>query len=83
MNATLSVDGKIVIPDELRKVAHLHPGDTLEIQIYKGTLVLRKHQPLSPEQCAGLLERSRTQSKPTSEDDEAVEQAVREVRARR
>jgi AbrB family looped-hinge helix DNA binding protein len=82
MNATLSADGKIVIPPELRESAQLRPGDTLDIQLYKGTLVLRKHQPLSPDQCAALLERSRSQPKPSAEDDAAVEQAIREVRAR-
>ena len=83
MNATLSADGKIVIPPELRESAHLNPGDTLDIQLYKGTLLLRKHQPLSPEQCVALLERSRSQPKPTPEDDAAVEQAIREVRSAR
>ena len=83
MNATLSADGKIVIPPELCDSAQLKPGDTLEVQFHKGTIVLRKHQPLTPEQCAALLERSRSQTKPTPEDDTAVEQAVREVRARR
>lgn len=83
MNATLSADGKIVIPPELRDSAQLKPGDTLDIHLYKGTLVLRKHQPLSAEQCASLLERSRSQAKPATEDDAAVEQAIREVRAQR
>ena len=83
MNATLSPDGKLVIPRELRETAELKPGDTLDIQLYKGTLVLRKHQPLTPEQCAALLERSRAQLKPTPADDDAVEQAIREARTRR
>jgi AbrB family looped-hinge helix DNA binding protein len=83
MNATLSADGKIVIPPELRERAQLHPGDTLDIQLYKGTLLLRKHQPLSPEQCAALLECSRSQPAPAPEDDAAVEQAIREVRSAR
>lgn len=83
MNAMLSADGQIVIPRELRDRAHLQPGDTLEVQLYKGTLVLRKHQPLSPEQAAALLERSRSQPQPAPEDDAAVEQAIGEVRARR
>ena len=83
MNATLSADGQVVIPRELREGAHLQPGDTLEVQLYKGTLVLRKHQPLSPEQAAALLERSRSQPAPTPEDDAAVTQAIGEVRARR
>ena len=83
MNATLSSDGQIVIPRELRESAQLRPGDTFDVQLYKGTLVLRKHQPLSPEQAATLLERSRAQPKPTPEDDAAVEQALREVRAQR
>ena len=83
MNAVLTEDGKIVIPSELRANAHLKAGDTLDVHYYKGTIVLRKHQPLTPEQCAALLERSRSQPKPTSEDDATVEQAVREVRAQR
>ncbi len=83
MNAVLTDDGKLALPMELRENARLRPGDTLDVQIYKGSIVLRKHQPLTQEQCAALLERSRTQPKPTAEDHVAVEQAIREVRAQR
>src|SRR5258708_29446843 len=83
MNAMLSEDGKIVLPAELRKDAQLRPGDTLDIQLYKGTILLRKHQPLTPEQCAALLERSRSQSEPAAGDDTVVEEVIREVRASR
>ena len=83
MNAVLTDDGKIALPPKLRENAQLQPGDTLDVQLYKGSIVLRKHQPLTPEQCAALLERSRSQPKPTAEDDAAVEQAVRDVRAQR
>lgn len=83
MNATLSSDGQILLPPELRASAQLQPGDTLEVQFHKGTIILRKHQPLTPEQCALLLERSRSQPRPTPEDEAAIEQAIREVRARR
>ena len=83
MNATMSSDGKIIIPSEFRESANLKPGDKLDIQLYKGTIILRKHERLTAEQCAGLLERSRAQSKPTPEEDAAVEQAIREARARR
>lgn len=69
-----------MIPQELRDCAHLEPGDTLDVQFYKGTLVLRKHNPLTPGQCAALLESSRALTNSTPEDDAAVEQAVREVR---
>jgi AbrB family looped-hinge helix DNA binding protein len=81
MNAVLTEDGKIVIPAELRNDAQLKPGDTLDVQFYKGTIVLRKHRPLTPEQCAALLERSRSRPKPGPEDEAAIEQAIREVRA--
>ncbi len=83
MNATLSSDGKIVLPPEVRDSAQLKPGDVLEVQFHKGTIVLRKNQPLTSEQCAALLERSRSQLKPTPEDDTAVQEVIREVRARR
>ena len=83
MNAVLTADGKIVIPPELRADAQLQPGDTLDVQFYKGSIVLRKHQPLTVEQCAALLESSRSQPKPTPEDDLAVEEVVREVRVPR
>ena len=83
MNTVLTDDGKIALPAELRENAQLRPGDTLDVQIYKGTIVLRKNQPLTPQQCAALLERSRSQSKPAADDDLAVEQAVGEVRAQR
>ena len=83
MTATLSPDGNILLPPELRDSAHLLPGDTLDVQIYKGTIVLRKHQPLTADQCAALLEQSRSQSQPTPEDDASVDQAIREARAAR
>ena len=83
MNAVLTNDGKIALPMELRENAQLRPGDTLDVQFYKGLIVLRKRQPLTPEQCATLLERSRSQPRPTPEDDAGVEFAVREVRAQR
>jgi len=82
MTAVLTDDGKVTIPLELREDAQLKPGDTLDVQLYKGTLVFRKHQALTREQCSALLERSRSQPKPTAEDDEAVSQAIQEVRAR-
>ena len=63
--------------------AELNPGDTLDVHFYKGTIVLRKRQPLTPEQCAALLERSRSQPKSTAEDEAATEQAIREARAPR
>ncbi len=82
MNAVLTEDGKIAIPEQLRQDAQLKPGDKLDVQLYKGTLVLRKRQPLTPEQCAALLERSRSQPMPQPADDGAVEQAIRDARAR-
>jgi len=83
MNAVLTDDGKIALPPKLRESAQLRPGDTLDVQFYKGSLVLRKHQPLTLEQCAALLEHSRSQPQPTPEDEAAVEHSVREVRAQR
>lgn len=83
MNAILSEDGKISLPSELRENAHLSPGDTLDVQFHKGTILLRKHQPLTPEECSALLERSRLQPEPTSTDQAAVAEAVRDVRAAR
>lgn len=83
MTAILTEDGKIVIPDELRENAQLKPGDKLEVQLYKGTLIFRKYQPLSASECVELLERSRSLPKPVAEDDDAVEEAVGEVRATR
>jgi AbrB family looped-hinge helix DNA binding protein len=83
MIAVLAEDGKIIIPHELREDAQLKPGDTLDVQLYNATLVLRKRQPLTREQCAALLERSRSQPKPTTEDDLTVEQAIQEARTQR
>jgi bifunctional DNA-binding transcriptional regulator/antitoxin component of YhaV-PrlF toxin-antitoxin module len=83
VNAVLTQDGKIALPPELRNDAQLKPGDTLDMQFYKGTIVLRKRQPLTPEQCAALLERSRSQPQPGPEDNAAVEQTIREGRAQR
>jgi AbrB family looped-hinge helix DNA binding protein len=83
MNTVVTEDGKIALPAELRQDAQLQPGDTLDVQLYKGTIVMRKRRPLTSAQCAALLERSRTQPRPSSEDETAIEAAIREVRARR
>jgi bifunctional DNA-binding transcriptional regulator/antitoxin component of YhaV-PrlF toxin-antitoxin module len=83
VNTVVTQDGKIALPPEFRSDAQLEPGDTLDMQLYKGTIVLRKRQPLTAEQCAALLERSRSQPEPNPEDDAAVEQAIREARAQR
>jgi bifunctional DNA-binding transcriptional regulator/antitoxin component of YhaV-PrlF toxin-antitoxin module len=83
VNAVLSEDGKIIIPEQLRQEAQWKPGDRLDVQLYKGTLVLRKHQALSRQQCAELLERSRSQSAPQPADEEAVRETIKEVRSQR
>ncbi len=83
MNAVITEDGKLALSPELRENVQLKPGDTLEVQLYKGSIILRKHQPLTVEQCAALLEQSRAQPKPTPEDDAVVEQAIQDVRSRR
>ena len=62
----------------MRENAHLRPGDTLDVQFYKGTILLRKHQPLTPEQCAELLERSSSQPEPTADDEAMVAEAIRD-----
>ena len=83
MNTTLSADGKIQIPPELWERAKLKAGDTVDIHLYQGTLVLRKHEALTQEQAAALLQRSRALPKPPPDDDAAVEQAIREARSLR
>jgi bifunctional DNA-binding transcriptional regulator/antitoxin component of YhaV-PrlF toxin-antitoxin module len=83
MHAVLTEDGKILLPPSLRENAQLQPGDTLDVQFYKGSIVLRKHQPLTQEQCATLLERSRSQPNPAAEDDAAVDRVIRDARAGR
>ena len=83
MNTTLSADGKVQIPLELWEGAKLKAGDTMDIHLYQGSLVLRKHEALSPDQVAALLDRSRALPKPTPDDDAAIEQAIREARSQR
>ena len=83
MTATVSADGQVQLPVELREGAHLQPGDRLEAQLYKGTLVLRKRQPLTDAQCAALLEGSRSLPEAGPADEAAVADAVREARVRR
>jgi bifunctional DNA-binding transcriptional regulator/antitoxin component of YhaV-PrlF toxin-antitoxin module len=83
MKTVLTGDGKVALPKELRQDAQLQPGDTLEVQLYKGTIVMRKRRPLTPAQCAALLERSRAQPRPGPEEDAAVEQAIRDARNQR
>ena len=83
MNAVLTEDGTITLPPALRDDAQIKPGDTFDVQFYKGSIVLRKCQRLTVEECAVLLERSRSQPDPTSESEGAVEDAIRAVRASR
>ena len=83
MTATVSADGQVQLPPELRDGAKLQPGDQLEAQLYKGTLVLRKRQPLTPAQCAVLLEGSRSLPETGPADATAVAETIRESRARR
>ena len=83
MNTTLSADGKVQIPLELWEGAKFKAGDTVDIQLFQGTLVLRKHDGLTPEQVAALLQRSRALPKPTPDDDAAVEKATREAGTQR
>ena len=84
MKAVLTDDGKIALPPRLRKDAQLQLGDRLEVQLYKGSIVLRKHQPLTPEQCAALPERSRSQPSPPATadpDDEMFVECAAEAQA--
>ena len=83
MTATVSADGQVQLPVELREGAHLQPGDRLEAQLYKGTLVLRKRQPLTDAQCAALLEGSRSLPQAIPADTDTVADTIREARARR
>jgi AbrB family looped-hinge helix DNA binding protein len=83
MTAVLGDDGKIVIPEELRNNAQLKAGDKLEVQLYKGTLLLRKHQALTDQQCATLLKDSPGLPAATAQDEETLDHAIREVRANR
>jgi bifunctional DNA-binding transcriptional regulator/antitoxin component of YhaV-PrlF toxin-antitoxin module len=83
MTATVSANGQVLLPPELSESAQLQPGDRLEVQFYKGTLVLRKRQPLSPAQCAELLERSRSRPEAGPSDDAVVAETIREARTRR
>ena len=83
MTATVSADGQVRLPPELRESAQLQPGDRLGAQLYKGTLVLRKRQPLTDAQCAALLEGSRRLPAAGPADEATVADAVREARVRR
>lgn len=37
--------GRVVIPQELRRVMGIHPGDVVELQLENGSLRLRKFDP--------------------------------------
>jgi bifunctional DNA-binding transcriptional regulator/antitoxin component of YhaV-PrlF toxin-antitoxin module len=46
MKTTLSTDGKIRIPDEIRKADHLSGGDSFELErLMSGHYLLTKQQP--------------------------------------
>ena len=82
MNILLTIDkaGRVVIPKPLRKVLHLEPGDTLEMESAGEQITLRPVRgtgPLTKEQGVWVFRTG--QPLPTSATDEMLQQ-LREER---
>lgn len=42
---TLSTKGQLVIPKQIREALHLQPGDTVELTLEPGRLILQRDEP--------------------------------------
>jgi AbrB family looped-hinge helix DNA binding protein len=81
--AKISTKGQMVIPEAIRKQAHLRAGDEVEVGIADGLVVLRKRVPLTPARVRSLLRGTSDLPEITEADEAAVAQAVQRVRRRR
>lgn len=82
MIAKVSVKGQTVIPEAIREMARIKPGDQLDVGYSGGLIVMRKRQPLTPARVRSLLLAGRGLPEMTAKDETAVAVAVQKVRRR-
>jgi AbrB family looped-hinge helix DNA binding protein len=82
MIAKVSVKGQTVIPEAIREMARIRPGDQLDVGYCGGLIVMRKRQSLTPARVRALLAGGRGLPELTAKDETAVSAAVQRVRRR-
>jgi AbrB family looped-hinge helix DNA binding protein len=82
MIAKVSVKGQTVIPEAIREMARVKPGDELEVGFSSGLIVMRKRRPLTPARIRSLLLAGRELPAMTARDEAAVSRALQRVRSR-
>jgi AbrB family looped-hinge helix DNA binding protein len=55
MTAKILAKRRLVIPEAIRKQAHVHPGDHLDVGCANGLIILRKRQALRPARVRSLI----------------------------
>jgi len=82
MIAKVSVKGQTVIPEAIREMARIKPGDQLEVGYSGGLIVMRKRRALTPARVRSLLLGGRDLPELTGQDETAVAAAVQRTRRR-
>ena len=82
MIAKVSVKGQMVIPEAVREQARIRAGDEVDIGYTNGLIVLRKRRPLTPARVRSLLRAGDDLPAVSSQDEDAVAQAIQRVRSR-
>ena len=82
MIAKVSVKGQTVIPEAIREMARIKPGDQLEVRYSGGLIVMRKRRALTPARVRSLLLGGRDLPELTGQDETAVAAAVQRTRRR-
>jgi len=82
MIAKVSVKGQTVIPEAIREMARIKPGDQLDVGYSAGLIVMRKRRALTPARVRSLLLGGRDLPEMTGKDESAVAAAVQRLRRR-
>jgi AbrB family looped-hinge helix DNA binding protein len=82
MIAKVSVKGQMVIPEAIREMARIKPGDQLDVGYSGGLIVMRKRRALTPARVRSLLLGGRDLPEMTGKDETAVAAAVQRMRRR-
>ena len=80
MIAKVSVKGQTVIPEAIREMARIRPGDQLDVGYCGGLIVMRKRRALTPAGIRSLLLAGRRLPKQSPRDAAAVVRAIENVR---
>ena len=82
MIAKVSVKGQTVIPEAIRELARIKPGDQLDVGYSGGLIVMRKRRALTPARVRSLLLGGRDLPEMTGKDETVVAAAVQRLRRR-